>query len=200
MANEKDPRALQNEIQGKIKALIGEFSRGEISNHQFNVIYERYSTQLEMAIRVVDGVDASTPGSDISTFDIREATAGKAVGVAIYHHRSGTIVETLGQFELPPDVTGPILNEFSQKLDTHEFLQPLIRELMPGLWTVFMARSYTTAIVVFKNEPSQRQIRHLERLLHDFEEANRHLLDKASVDASKLAKPFLGFVRKKKDA
>ena len=39
------------------------------------------------------------------------------------------------------------------------------------MWVVFMARTFTTAVVMFKNEPAPAQIRELERLLHDFEEA-----------------------------
>ena len=41
------------------------------------------------------------------------------------------------------------------------------------------------------------QMRQLQRIHHDFEEANRRLLDKSTVDKSKLARPFSGFIKEK---
>lgn len=190
----QDAKILQANIRGKITDLIAEFGAGEISTHQFNVLYERYNTQLEMAIHAED--EAPLAGSDVNTLTIKSTTAGKALGMGIYHHASGTMIETLGSFNLSPDVIAPILNEFSDKLDNNEFIEPVIRAFSDGIWVMFMAREFTTAIVIFRNEPSQRQIRQLERMLHDFEEVNSRLLTKQNVDPGQLAKPFLGFVRR----
>lgn len=190
-------KAFQDEIIAKIRKLTQEFAEGKISNEQFNIIYERYNNQLEMALEVSDGTSQASSGPEMSTIAIKQATTGKAVGMGIYHHKSATTIETLGNFDLPPDVISPVVNDFSHKLETREFVAPVTKKLSSGLWVLFMARSFTTAIVVFRNEPAQRQIRELERLLHDFEEANRNLLDKMNVDKSKLAKPFIGFVKKK---
>ncbi|MGB7339337.1 MAG: hypothetical protein WBC91_10635 [Phototrophicaceae bacterium] len=190
-------RAFQDDVQRKIRNLLAEFGEGKLSNEQFNILYERYNNQLEMALQVLDGEEPQRTEGDISTIAIKHATTGKALGLAIYHHRSGTFVETLGNFELLPDDISPTLNEFSKKIEDRSFIDPVTRKLSNGLWVVFMARHFTTAIVVFKNEPAPAQIRELERLLHDFEEANRNLLDKMTVDSDKLAKPFIGFVRKK---
>jgi hypothetical protein len=194
MANIK---SFQEDIQAKIRSLLKEFGEGKISSEQFNIIYQRYNNQLEMALEVIDGTSQATSGPEMSTIAIKQATTGKAIGLAIYHHRSGTIVETLGSFELPPDVISPVVNEFSDKLEARQFIEPVIKKLPGGLWVVFMAKSFTTAIVVFRNEPAQRQVRELQRLLHDFEEANRQFLDKMNVDKDKLAKPFIGIVKKK---
>jgi len=190
-------KELQFTIRNKITDLIAEFGAGDISTHQFNVLYERYNTQLEMAIQAEDEINSGQlMGSDMNTFAIKESTAGKAVGMGIYHHASGTMIETLGSFDLPVDVYAPTLNQFSEKLDNHEYIEPLIQQYPRGIWVMFMAREYTTAVVVFRNEPAQRQIRQLERLLHDFEEANSQLLNKQDVDPTRLGKPFLGFVRR----
>lgn len=197
----RDTKDLQLTIRNKITDLIAEFGAGEISTHQFNVLYERYNTQLEMAIHAEDEINSGPlMGSDMNTFAIKESTAGKAVGMGIYHHSSGTMIETLGSFDLPVDVIAPILNQFSEKLDNNKYIEPLIQQYPNGIWVMFMAREYTTAVVVFRNEPSQRQIRQLARLLHDFEEANRQLLNKQDVDRTRLAKPFLGFVRRSLDS
>ncbi len=196
----QDAKDLQATIRSKIAALIAEFGAGEISTHQFNVLYERYNTQLEMALHAEDEAESGQlQGGEMTTYAIKASTAGKAVGMGIYHHASGTIIETLGSFDLPVDVIAPVLNRFSDKLDNNEYIEPTIREYPNGIWVIFMAREYTTAIVVFRNEPAQRQIRQLERLLHDFEEANSHLLTRQDVDPARLARPFLGFVRKSLD-
>jgi len=194
---DKSIKAFHQEIQTKIQNLLVEFGQGQISTEQFNILYARYSNQLDMALSVLDGMEERTPGSEMSTVAIRQATTGKALGLAIYHHRSGTIIESLGNFDLASDVISPTLNEFSAKLENREFIEAVTHKLTSGLWVVFMARQFTTAITIFRNEPAPRQVKELERLLHAFEEANRHNLDKMDVDKSKLAKPFLNFVRQK---
>ncbi|MGJ3239648.1 MAG: hypothetical protein ACFE0Q_13140 [Anaerolineae bacterium] len=193
----KDTRSFQDEIQRKLRNLLTEFGEGKISSEQFNILYERYNNQLEMALQLLDHDTARAGGNEASTIAIRKATAGKAVGLALYHHRSGTIIETLGNFDLSAEAIAPTLNEFSKKLEERAFIEPVTRKLNSGIWVIFMARHFTTAIVLFKNEPAPAQIRELERLLHDFEEANHNYLDQMSVEREKLAKPFIGFVRKK---
>lgn len=191
-------KTFQEEVQRKIRNLLAEFGEGKLSNEQFNILYERYNNQLEMALQAHDEQAAlASGGTAESTIAIKQATTGKALGMAIYHHRSGTIIETLGTFDLQPEIISPTINDFSRKLEQREFIDPVTRKLSSGIWVVFMARHFTTAVVIFKNEPAPRQIRELERLLHDFEEANSIYLDKMTVDKDKLAKPFLGFVRRK---
>jgi hypothetical protein len=195
---ESNLKNFQEEVQRKLRNLLAEFGDGKISNEQFNILYERYNNQLEMALQASDeqAQVASGNGGD-TTIAIKQATIGKAVGLAIYHHRSGMIVETLGTFDLAPEVITPTINDFSRKLELRQFIEPVTRKLSSGLWLVFMARYFTTAVVIFRNEPAPRQVRELERLLHDFEEANKSYLDKTTVDKEKLAKPFMGFVRRK---
>lgn len=195
--NNQGVRAFQEDIQRKIRNLLTEFGEGKLSNEQFNILYERYNNQLEMALQVLDGSSPKPTGNEVSTIAIKHATTGKAIGLSIYHHKSGMTIETLGNFDMSPESIAPTLNEFSKKLEDRSFIEPVTRKLSSGMWVVFMARHYTTAIVMFKNEPAPAQIRELERLLHDFEEANRNFLNQMTVDTSKLAKPFIGFVRKK---
>jgi hypothetical protein len=192
----KNIKSFQEQIQAKIRNLMKEFGEGKISGEQFNIIYQRYNNQLEMALEVLDGSIKAPSDGDLSTIAIKQATTGKALGLAIYHHRSGIIIETLGNFDVPSEVISPVVNEFSHKLEAREFIEPVTKKLSTGLWLVFMARHFSTAIVIFRNEPAQRQVRELERLLHDFEEVNKKFLDKMTVDKDKLVKPFLGFVKK----
>lgn len=189
-----DINMYQEELRGKIQGLLMEFGSGQISKEQFDIIYERYNNQLELAITV--GESEARSATNTSTVALRVATTGKAIGLALYHHRSGMIIETLGNFDLEPSLIAPTLNDFSDRLAYRQFIEPVTRKLAEQHWVVFMARNYTTAIVIFRNEPAQRQVRALERLLHDFEAANERFLDINTVDSSKLARPFIGFVRK----
>ena len=197
MSDQSRAEAFRDEIQRKIRNLLNEFGEGKISNEQFNILYERYNNQLLLANSAIEG--KGPQGGDMSTIAIREATTGRALGLAIYHHRSGIMLETLGNFDLPADVISPVLNAFSEKLEQRIFVDPHIQQLdqQRGQWVVFMARLYTTAIVIFQHEPAKQQIRDLERLLHDFEEANRRMLETNHVNPKKLAWPFVGFVKRK---
>ena len=197
MAN-KSIVSFRDEVQKKIKNLILEFGQGKISNQQFDIIYERYYNQLIMAMQVIEGTAKQLHGNDISTIAIKDATAGKAMGMAVYHHNSGTILETMGNFDVSPNELAPVLNDFSDKLEQRLPVEPVTKKLLVGEWLVFMARKYTTVILVFRNEPAPIQLRQIENLLRDFEEANANLLAKMHVNAEKLAKPFIGFVQKKR--
>lgn len=53
-------KAFQDEIIAKIRKLTQEFAEGKISNEQFNIIYERYNNQLEMALEVSDGTSQAS--------------------------------------------------------------------------------------------------------------------------------------------
>ena len=190
----------KTEIQGKIKNLLQEFVDGKISREQFNILYERYDVQLSLAneaIAAKQGGGFEEMAGGMSTFAVRKATEGKAVGLAIYHHRSGTFIETLGDFDAGPKETTPILSELSLKMETHEYVEPMIRSIRKGVWLMFASRDYTTVITMFRNEPSPQQVKEIVRLHHDFEEANKRLLGANMIHANKLAVPFLAFVQKK---
>lgn len=197
MSEQSEYEVLRQSIQGKIQALINEFSRGDISREQFNVIYGRYQSQLNAAMGAQADSDSEVAYSEVSTDMIRAATAGKAIGLSIYHHASGTTLETLGTYDVPAEMVSAALNEISDKLEARVFVGKRIEQIAEGSWLVLTTRSFTTAIVVFHNQPAQRQIEHIEHLLHDFEEANRIHLETANIDAQKLAQPFVTFVRKK---
>lgn len=197
MSNQSSVGAFRDEIQRKIRNLLREFGEGKLSTEQFNILYERYNNQYLLASSVIDGEKIA--GGEMSTIAIREATTGRALGLALYHHRSGTMLETLGNFDVPVALITPVLNAFSEKLEQRIFVDPVVRQIdaQRGHWVIFMARLYTTAITIFQHEPAKLQLRELERLLHDFEEANRRLLEANDVNPRQLARPFIGFVKRK---
>lgn len=188
------------ELQIKIQNLIAEFAEGKISREQFNVIYERYSGQMAIADHALlsgnpEAVSIAQTG--VSTIAIRDAYMAKAVGLAIYHNKSSVMVDTLGNFDVPSSHVSPVLNDFTKMMESNQLIDRRWEKIGPQQWLFFAAGHYTTVVTLFKNEPSPRQSREIERLHHDFEEANHSYLRQEIVDKNKLVYPFLVFVQKK---
>lgn len=192
--------AFKTAIEAKIQQLVSEFAEGKISREQFNVLYERYNGRLSIANHALlsgtpEAVSIAQGGPP--TIAIRDATMGKALGLMIYHNRSGTTAEILGDFDAPLDRVSPVLNDYSLMMDDGQLIDRHIERLDAHRWLLFVAGRYTTVVTLFRNEPAPLQIRELERLHHDFETANRAALTRERVDGNRLAYPFMGFVQKK---
>jgi hypothetical protein len=187
---------MRAEIQDKVKKLIQDFTEGTISSEQFDLIYGRYHNQLALVEQSLYGESYESP---VNTVALLDATRARATGLTIYHHRSGTTLETMGKFDLPPEIIAPVLNEISLKLEARQYVEPFSEKVNKEGWVAFFVREFTTVIVLFRNEPARLQMRQLQRLHHDFEEANRRLLDKFDVDRDRdrLARPFSGFIKDK---
>lgn len=188
-------------IQQKIQKTLSEFSEGAISREQFHAIYERYTSQLALAdmaamTKAPDAVMGMMNDGQ-STIAVKEAHMGKAIGMTIYNNRNGTLLETLGDFDVPPDKLAPILNDFTMMMESGKLVEREIRKMSTKQWLMFAAGRFTTVVTLFHNEPSELQSREIERLHHDFEEANQIFFKGTSIDASKLAYPFLVFVERK---
>jgi hypothetical protein len=201
MDSSEKVKAFKATIQQKIQKLISEFADGAISREQFHAIYERYTSQLALAdMASVSGAPDAVIGlvqEGPPTIAVKEAHMGKAIGMTIYNNRNGTLLETLGDFDVPPDKLAPILNDFTMLMESGKRVEREVRKIGAKQWLMFAAGKYTTVVTLFHNEPSELQSREIERLHHDFEEANRTFFQNAQVDANKLAYPFLVFVQKK---
>lgn len=176
----------RTDIQNKISALVSDLNAGVISREQFDLAYHHYNSQLSLAEAFLAG---ETQGYPFNTRDLLRGVEAQAMGLSIYHHGSGTTVEVLGQFDLPSRIIAPILNDLSQYVEWQLAIDPIIKSLGKKMWAVFMARRYTTLIVLFRNEPSRRQIQQMVRLHHDFEETNRQLLMRFQAPAFQDASP-----------
>jgi hypothetical protein len=192
--------AFKAEIQKKIQDLVTEFAEGKISREQFNMIYMRYSGRLEIADHAImsgnpDAIQIAMGGPP--TITVKEAFKGKAIGLGIYHSKSGTMIDTLGNFDVPVALISPTLNDFSIMMEAKRWVEPRVEKVNLESWLLFAPGRFSTIVTLFHNEPAQRQIGEMKRLHHDFEEANRAFLERESVDKTKLAYPFLSFVQQK---
>lgn len=188
------------QVEDKIRVLLKEFSEGKLNSEQFHVIYERYSSQRLIAQQAMltgdEQVLQDVPGGQ-STIAIKEAHMGMALGMTIYLNRTGVAFETLGDFDVSAFVISPILNEFRRHIADGKVIRPRAQRLEDKRWLLFAGERNTTVVTLFRNEPSPLQMREIQRLHHDFEVANRTLLEDQSPDTSKLAYPFYVFIQRK---
>ena len=201
MDSSEKVKALKAQVQQKIQKLITEFAEGGISREQFHVVYERYTSQMALAdMAAMTGTPDAVIGmaqDGPSTIAVKEAHMGKAIGMTIYNNRNGTLLETLGDFDVPPTKLAPILNDFTMLMESGKRVDREVRKISAKQWLMFAAGKFTTVVTLFHNEPSELQSREIERLHHDFEEANQVFFKNVQIDANKLAYPFLVFVQKK---
>jgi hypothetical protein len=113
--------------------------------------------------------------------------------MVIYHNIKGTIIETLGNFNVSVTRVLPVLLEFvkSRTSDNRVF------KISERQWLLFVAGRHTTVVTLFRNEPARQQIFDIERMHRDFENANRVSFERGELDPQKLAYPFLSFIQKK---
>jgi hypothetical protein len=182
-------------LYDKIQALLDEFAEGKLNRDQFHALYERYNNRLQIVEHALlsgnpDAVEIAETGP--STLRVREETEGKALGMMIYHNIMGTVIETLGNFDAPLQVVMPALLGFVRSPQPNRVLR-----LPESQWLLLVGGKFTTILTLFKNEPSRLQVRELERLHRDFEEANHYAFERGAVDAQTLGYPFVAFVQKK---
>lgn len=187
-------------VEEKIRGLLKEFSEGKLNSEQFHVLYERYSSQrliAQQAILTGDAQVLANTHSDQSTIAIKQAHMGKALGLTIYSNRTGAAIETLGVFDVSAFKISPTLSVFRQMIADEKTIRPRAERLEDKRWVLFAAERYTTVATLFRNEPSPIQMREIQRLQHDFEVANKALLERATFEAGELAYPFQVFIQRK---
>jgi hypothetical protein len=185
-------------VQNKIQGVLKEFSEGKLNREQFQSIYQHYTDQLALVDQALaQGQMSSLTGVAGGTIAIRQAHMGKAIGLVIYHNKSGMLVDTLGDFPISPAHIAPTLNDFSLQMESGALIDRKVEKVADRQWLLYAAGKYSTVVTLFQNEPSQQQSREIERLHHDFETANGKLLAGNHVDSRKLAYPFLTFVEQK---
>ena len=108
MADKKSP-GLMEIVETKIAELIAEFREGDVSPERFNVVYGRYYQQLKLAYMAA-AEDRKGSSPDSATFKMDEAKVSKAIGIALYHHNSASLLDAPGEYDLSSDLTTSIVN------------------------------------------------------------------------------------------
>jgi hypothetical protein len=193
-----DGQALYEQLQRKMRTLADEFARGEINRDQFQTIYERYQSQLNMVAHMLAEVESlSLPptNSNGETIAIRQQLVGKARAMAVYYHSADNLLETLGDFELNLNALRPQLAGQRAAREQGQGSEALTTQCGRE-WLLFVPGRYTTTVMVFSNEPVVRQIALVEQMHRDFEIANEKALRSGRAQAGELVYPFASFVRR----
>jgi hypothetical protein len=191
--------AFRQKVQGKVDQLVADFDAGTINLAQFRSLYAHYQQQL----RNIEGIIEAAPSSDDwkkavaegRSIVIRRQHGAKAVGYAIFENESGMPISTLGQFEVDPALLVPMLASYRSAAREAFGAGTRSTEMEDGRWLGFVPGEYTTMMALLTGEPAGKQLRFLEQLHQQFEQANRRRLADPPIEASDLVFPheyFLG--------
>ena len=186
-------------IEEKIQSLINDFAEGKVSREQFHILYERYNARLKIADYAMlsgnpDAVEIAQGGPP--TIAVKDAYMGRALGLIIYHNTAELTLETLGDFDIPMQLLQPTLEDFTMQMLARTLVDRKIEKITKDRWLLFVPGQFTTLVTLFEHEPSGMQIRELERMQHDFEQANNAKLQATKVHKDQLAFPFIVFIKK----
>ncbi len=192
-----EKQAFIEQIQEKMRRISKEFAAGEINRDQFHRLYDHYQSQVMFTLQIL----AETDGSLLSqlpsgeTIAIRKQFMAKARAMAVYYHTTGLLLETIGDFDVPTSVLGPLLNDLNDRILSGNAAEPQLKALGRE-WVLVVTGRFTTSIMQFSNEPTTRQISIIGAMHHDFEAANDAALRSGRAEASTLVFPFQSVVRK----
>lgn len=187
-----------DQVHRKMSKLVQEFAHGEINRTQFHQLYDRYQRQIMTVAQMLAESDPASWRDAIreneDTLNIKQRLTAKAVGLSVVDNQTGAPIKTLGNFAIEDDLIAPMLSSYRSA--AAEIFRAGMRsaELEDGQWLCFVPGSYTTLIALFSLEPSDSQLQMVERMHHDFEQANRAALETGPIDPQTLAYPFYTFV------
>jgi hypothetical protein len=194
----ENPEAYLARVQAKINKLAEEFATGAINQRQFQELYEHYQKEqqtvkrwLAMAPDTDAWQEATTEGQSVL---IRADNLARVVGYAIYESNSGMPLNTIGQFEVDPELVVPMLSSY--RAATQEIFGAGMRssEIEGGRWLCFVPGEFTTLMALFSKGPSTRQLNSLEELHRLFERANRYFLQDPNLQPGDLVFPHTHFI------
>jgi len=189
------------QVLQKMSKLVQEFASGEINRTQFHRLYDRYQRQIMTVAQLIAEADPSTWRDAVTetedTMHLKKRLTAKAVGMSVYSNKSGMPIETLGDFAVEAELIIPMLSSYRSA--AAEIFRAGMRstEMENGQWLCFVPGTYTTMIALFSLEPSHNQLEMVERMHHDFEEANKAALEAGNADPKTLAYPFYSFVQQR---
>jgi hypothetical protein len=198
VVSEERPEVYLERVQAKINRLAEEFASGMINQAQFQELFDHYRREkqtvqrwLEIAPESDAWKESTTEGESVI---IRAGYEAKVLGYAIYENDSGMPLNTIGQFELEPELVVPMLSSY--RAATREIFGAGMRssEIEGGRWLCFVPGEFTTLMALFSTSPASKQLESMEDLHRLFEKANRNLLGARFVDPRELVFPHAFFL------
>lgn len=185
-------------LQQKINKLAEEFAAGAINRDQFQQLFDHYQRERQAILNWKEASAGSDDWKDVASegksIVIRSRHTSKVLGYAIYENESGMPLNTIGQFEIDPELAVPMLSSYRSA--TKEIFGGEMRstQIEGGKWLCFVPGETTTMLALFSNEPAPKQLATMEDLHRLFETANRRQLGRSPVNPEELAFPHSSFL------
>ncbi|OGO17214.1 MAG: hypothetical protein A2Z14_10100 [Chloroflexi bacterium RBG_16_48_8] len=192
------PEAYLQRVQEKINQLAEEFAAGTINRAQFQELFDHYRREKQTVKRWIEIAPESDAWKESTTEGksviIRAGHEARVLGYAIYENDSGMPLNTIGQFELEPELVVPMLSSY--RAATREIFGAGMRssEIEGGRWLCFVSGEFATLMALFSTSPASRQLESLEELHRLFERANRNFLSGGRVNPNDLVFPHAFFL------
>ncbi|MCC7209179.1 MAG: hypothetical protein IT323_17840 [Anaerolineae bacterium] len=192
-----DPRAVIDQVRGKMRQLADEFAAGEINRDQFYKIYAHYQAQINLATGLLDQMNQPTPKALESgeTIAIRRQFTALARAAVVYYHATGEILEVIGELDLPISEIIGACADLAARVQQFGSAETVTRQVGQS-WLLFTPGAHSTAVMLFSAEPVMGQIAIVQNMHRDFEVANEAALVSGQTRAVQLVYPFLSFVRR----
>jgi hypothetical protein len=180
-------------LHAKIDAAAERFARGEINPVQFQELYSHYQSNIQEIEQFLsmnpDSEEWKNLVTDGQSMILRKRYAARLSGFAIYDHRNGMPLKTIGNFGVDPGLFVPML--YAYQSATKEIFGGAVRstQIEGGKWLCFVSGKVTTTLALFTTEPSQQQLKTLEKVHSVFENANADRLMVSPVDETTLVCP-----------
>lgn len=191
-------------VREKMSRLVQEFANGEINRTQFHRLYDRYQRQIAAVTQLLAESDpalwraAVNDGED--TQHLKKRLSARPIGMAVYLAGADQPVQTFGVFDIAPSRIQPMLESYGRAVGDLFRAGMRRTELDDGRWLCFVPGARTTLVALFSLEPTDSQLATLDRLHHDFEQANRYALEQSAPDPQALAYPYYTFVQRRGEA
>lgn len=188
-------------VHQKMSRLVQEFANGEINRTQFHKLYDRYQRQIAAVAQLLAESDpalwraAIADGED--TQHLKKRLSARPIGMALYLAGAEQPLQSFGAFDIAPARIQPMLEGYQRAVGAVFRAGMRRTELDDGRWLCFVPGGHTTLVALFSLEPTDNQLATLDRLHHDFEEANRHILERGVPDPEALAYPYYTFVQRR---
>lgn len=187
--------AALEQLRQKTALVAAEFAEGKLNRAQFVALYAHYNERRTIIEKMLARDPDTSAWQSVArpgrTSFLRSHFEARVLSYAIYDQACnvGRLVTSQGGPLLPEDFARKIVTAVSILRRNHSRLNTHRKQVEHGHWAVFVPGLYSTAIAVFSLEPSARQVTLVQDMHHDFERANKMLLERGNLQPDQLVFP-----------
>lgn len=168
-------------LRGKINKIMGEFTRGQINLEQYQALFIRYGEQVALLAQIMQQEVSPSPRrqpalANPTTGLLREHHAARALGCLITDNLMGAVIHTIGQFDLPPGLLTPLLDDLRDTENRPARAARRLTQVEGGRWLCIVPGTLAMTVVLYSREPSDEQTRKVVEAHNEFEQANHRAL------------------------